>query len=161
MKEKVNEEKKVGRPHPKTAVVEEAKGYERTYEGFFDWLRDKHVETSDLPMFLMREYANIENIRKTSKSHVVNEALGHALRKIRVAIFDDIKAFLDYGFKYKVETGSMSWKESFRYPVRYPGFHEFMKRQLDQSMGGEQLKRHDAAVKANATRKAMKKGGAK
>ena len=158
MKEKkTNEVKKVGRPHPKTAVVEEAKGYERTYEGYFDWLRDKHVETSDLPMFLMREYANIENIRKTSKSHVVNEALGHALREIRVAIFDDIKAFLDYGFKYKVETGSMSWKESFR----YPGFHEFLKRQLGQSMGGEQLKRHDAAVKANATRKAKQEGGAK
>lgn len=151
------EEKKVGRPHPKTAVVEEAKSYERTYEGYFNWLRDRHVDTEDLPMFLMERYAKIENVRKSSNSEVVIEALGHALREIRVAIFDDIKTFLDYGFKYKVETGSMSWKESFRYPE----FHEFLKRQLGQSMGGEQLKRHDAAVKANATRKAKQEGGAK
>ena len=160
MKEKVKvkgegEGQKVGRPNPANEVVEETKCYERTYEGYFNWLRDRHVETEDLPRFLMQQYANIENVRKSSRSHVVNEALGHALREIRVAIFDDIKAFLDKGYKTNLESGSLSWKE------RCIGFHGFLKDHTDQSIIGYQLKRHDAAVKANATRKAKKEGGAK
>ena len=93
MKEKkAKEVKKVGRPHPKTAVVEEAKSYERTYEGFWQWA---HETGRDLPMFALRDYCALEKIRVESKSHLMSEVIGQAQQQFRSWVFDEIKEFLD------------------------------------------------------------------
>lgn len=112
MKEKkANEEKKVGRPHPKTAVVEEAKSYERTYEGFFSWVRDTE---RDVPMFALRDYCELEKLRTKVCSNSIREAIAHAQRDYRVEVFEDIKEFLENGYKVKVArapSGMHSWIE--------------------------------------------------
>ena len=153
MKEKKakSEEKKVGRPHPKTSVAEEAKSYERTYEGFWQWAHDTG---RDLPMFALRDYCELEKIRVESKSHLMSEVIGQAQQQFRSWVFDEIKEFLEDGYKVKVArapSGMHSWAEK-------------MIRRLCEggcSRSSTLLKRHDAAVKANATRKAKQEGGAK
>lgn len=108
---KTNEVKKVGRPHPKTAVVEEAKGYERTYEGFWQWAHDTG---RDLPMFALRDYCELEKIRVESKSHLMSEVIGQAQQQFRSWVFDEIKEFLEDGYKVKVArapSGMHSWTE--------------------------------------------------
>ena len=112
MKEqKANEVKKVGRPHPKTAIVEEAKGYERTYDGFFEWTQDTF---RDSPMFALRDYCELEKIRVESKSHLMSEVIGQAQRQFRSCVFDEVKEFLEDGYKVKVArapSGMHSWTE--------------------------------------------------
>lgn len=93
-----NEVKKVGRPHPKTAVVEEAKGYERTYEGFFDWVWDTG---RDVPKDALSDYCELENLRNKTGSSIVAEAIGQAQREFRVKVFNQIKEFLENGYKVK------------------------------------------------------------
>ena len=95
---KTNEVKMVGRPHPKTAVVEEEKSYERTYEGFSDWVWDTG---RDVPMCALRDYCELEKIRKETDSNIVAEAIGHAQREFRVKVFNQIKEFLENGYKVK------------------------------------------------------------
>ena len=103
MKEKkANEVKKVGRPHPKTAVVEEAKSYERTYEGFFSWVWDTD---RDVPMCALRDYCELEKIRKETDSSIVAEAIGHAQREFRVKVFNQIKEFLERGHQGQSRQG--------------------------------------------------------
>lgn len=99
---KTNEVKKVGRPHPKTAVVEEAKGYERTYEGFFDWVWDTG---RDVPKDALSDYCELENLRNKTGSSIVAEAIGQAQREFRVKVFNQIKEFLERGHQGQSRQG--------------------------------------------------------
>lgn len=83
----------------KAKVVEEANGYERTYEGFFDWVRDTG---RDVPMYALREYCELEKLRTKACSNSIREAIAQAQRLFRVKVFEDIKEFLEDGYKVKV-----------------------------------------------------------